>query len=57
MNRKYCFEEYEYCNKGILFKGIKTILAENSEQAKLSASEFETETKKLFQIYIPAELQ
>jgi hypothetical protein len=54
MNNKYCFEKYEYGTKGIIYKGITTIEAENSAQARLSASKLETETTKLFQIYVPA---
>lgn len=54
---KFCFEVYEFDDiKGNIFKGFKTVNAEDTEQALLSASKGLEENHKLFQIYIPQEL-
>lgn len=51
---KFVFEMYEFCEtKGRIFKGYKTIVAESSEQAWLSAQEALPINYKLEQIYIP----
>jgi len=53
---KYCFEIYEFDEvRGNLFKGYKSVLAEDTEQAYLSASHSLPENYSLSQIYIPQE--
>jgi hypothetical protein len=50
---KFCFEIYEYKEtKEFVFKGYKTVNANDTEQAKLSASVGLPENHKLVQIYI-----
>ena len=50
---KYCFELYEITdNRGTLFKGYKTIDAESTEEATLSAQESIPSNYKIHQIYI-----
>lgn len=49
---KYCFEVYEKTNRGQIFKGYKTVLAEDIEQASLSASSNLSEDHMLLQIYL-----
>lgn len=50
---KYCFELYDYNEKGRIFLGYKTVQAENSEQAYEVASQKLADNIRLFQIYIP----
>jgi len=50
--KKYCFELYETSDRGLLFKGYKTLLAESTEQARLSAEESLHDNEKLYQIFI-----
>lgn len=51
---KFCFEVYEFNeNKGSIFKGYKTVNANDTEQAILSASVGLPENHELVQIYVP----
>lgn len=49
---KYCFEVYEVGHKGSIFKGYKTVNADDTEQAMLSASKNLDDNHFLCQIYI-----
>lgn len=52
---KYCFEMYEFSDRGRVFLGYKSINAENADLAKELASNKLKEGIKLEQIYIPQE--
>ena len=51
---KYVFEMYELSERGRIFKGYKTVQAEDSEQAKQLAQDQVGDKTNLFQIYTPA---
>lgn len=52
---RFCFEMYQVTERGLKFKGYKTIIAESTEQALLSAQDSVDEDIKIAQIYIPNE--
>lgn len=52
LKMKYCFELYEFSNKGRIFLGYKTILAANSNEARKIIQSKLPDNVVLAQIYI-----
>lgn len=53
---KYVYELYEHGNRGIVFKGYKTVHSQHSEDAVAQASRGLEENIKLHQIYVSQEM-
>jgi hypothetical protein len=49
---KYCFEKYDHCSKGIIFKGCVQVDACSTEEAMELAQAKAGEHIKLQQVYI-----
>lgn len=52
---KYCFEMYEFSDKGRIFKGYKSVNAYSVDEAKEIAGSKLASNIRLVQIYIPQE--
>lgn len=50
---KFCYEIYEFGDRGRIFKGFKTVAAEDSESAYEQALSGLADNCKLVPIYIP----
>jgi len=50
---KYCFEKYEFGNRGRVFHGFETVIADSVEEAREIAQTKVGDDVFLAQIYIP----
>lgn len=53
---KYVFEKYEFNNRGRIFLGYETTIADSNEEARFIVQEKVGESIKLEQIYTPQDL-
>lgn len=51
---KFCFEIYEFNERGRIFKGYKTVLAESTEQAQLCCQDSFDNSHQFCQVFIPS---